>query len=446
MIPPPIVQSRYIAPKESVAESVFVEKPTEIEDKQQDIEADLQFLLDAQAEGLIRGLEGRSEDNKSSTGSSTPTVHSVPGSIARRARRPARRQPGLRSARKGIYNCIVALANLKNEELTDVRSESRETEGNLRQIETWEKKRTGLLEASSRVDSEEETVRVQRLKQEADTLQADINQVELSLVEMKAKHRKLMRQISAVENAVQARMASYTESLRLLESDVDKFLRVSPDSSNARTASPVAAKASVWQLPPQRRNLDLAKEYWCERREQVDHRKKDIEFEKSALVEGAELWRQAVVEVTEFEKQLRAEMATLRPSSPNSQSAWEDPPNINTDHAEGMQQVLDKIDTVAESLHAKLQKAEENNWKLLQAAIGAELDALSRGKQIIASALTAADERTVKTDDHDLRDGDTGEEINALDQSFATARHIDEEDEEPPPELLFSQARDIDTE
>ncbi|KAM3415548.1 hypothetical protein BST61_g9069 [Cercospora zeina] len=445
MIPPPIVQSRYIAPKDPVAESVFVEKPTEIGDKQQEVEADLQFLLDAQAEGLIRGLEGRSAENQSSTGSSTPTIHSVRGSIARRTRRPPRRQPGLRSARKGIYNSIVALATLKDEELQDVSSESRETEGNLSQIETWEKKRAGLLEASSRVDSEEETVRVQRLKQEADTLQAEINQVELSLVDMKSKHRKLMKQIAAVENAVQARMASYTESLRLLESDVDKFLRVSPDSPSVKQTSPMV-KASIWQLPPQRRNLDLAKEYWCERRDQADHRRKDIEFEKSALVDGAELWRQAVVEVTEFEQQLRAEMASLRPSSPGSQSAWEDPPNMDAHHTEGMHRVLDQIDTVAESLHAKLQKAEQSNWKLLQAAIGAELDALSRGKHIIASALTAADDNTAEIDDNDLRKADAGEEINALDQSFATARHIDEEDEEPPPELLFSQARDVDTE
>ncbi|KAF2210882.1 hypothetical protein CERZMDRAFT_44542 [Cercospora zeae-maydis SCOH1-5] len=442
MIPPPIVQSRYIAQKDPVAQSVFVDKPTEIEDKQQGIEADVQFLLDAQAEGLIRGLEGRSVENQSSTGSSTPTIYSVRGSMAGRPRRPPRRQPGLRSARKGIYNSIIALATLKDEELQDVRSEFKETEGNLRQIETWEKKRAGLLEASSRVDSEEETVRVQRLKQEADTLQAEINQVELSLVDMKNKHRKLLRQIAAVENAVQARIASYTESLRLLESDVEKFLRVSPDSPSTKTTRPMA-KASIWQLPPQRRNLELAKEYWCERREQADHRKKGVEFEKSALVDGAELWRQAVVEVTEFEKQLRAEMATLRPSSPGSQSAWEDPPNTNADHTEGMHGVLDKIDRVAESLHAKLQRAEESNWKLLQAAIGAELDALSRGKQIIASALTAADDSIAETD---LRKGDAGEEINALDQSFATARHIDDEDEEPPPELLFSQARDVDTE
>lgn len=429
----------------------FVEKPTEVEEKQQELEADLQFLLDAQAEGLIQGLEGGNVDDRSSTGSTTPTVHGTRSPVPRRMRPPRRRQPGLRSARKGIYSSIIALANLKNGELQNVHAEVHEHDATLGQIEAWEKKRQGLHEASRNVDSEEETIRVQRLKQEADALQVEINRVELSLTEMKTRHRKLVSQAAAMENSVQARIASYTESLRLLENDIQKFLRRSPDGLHARplAASSAEVKASVWQLPPQRRNLDLAKAYWNEQREQALQHAEDTKFEKSALIEGAGMWREAVTEVTDFEKQLRTEMSALRPSSPNSQSAWDDPPSTSisdNEHADRMQHILEKIDNVAESLHAKLQKAEERNWKLLQAALGAELDALSRGKQILASALSAAGSKSPETGGHELKKANSSEEIDALDKSFSASRAVNDDDEEPPPELLFSKAHDVDTE
>ncbi|KXS97506.1 hypothetical protein AC578_4612 [Pseudocercospora eumusae] len=457
MIPPPIVQSTYIAPKSAsipTAESAVVEKPFDLDDRQQQLEADLQFLLDAQAEGLIRGLEAGSLDERSSTGSTTPTAQSVRSSSARRPRKSLRRQPGLKSARKGIYNSIVALAGLKEEELLGVDAKVRDKERILGQIDAWEKKREGLREASHNVDSSEDTIRSQRLQQEADALQAEINQVELQLEEMKTRHRKLLRQAAAVENSVQAKMASYSNSLRQLEDDIQRFLNLRPESADPRPSSS-EGKASIWQLPKKRRNLDLAREYWTEQRDSNVNQRADVEFEKAALVEGATLWREAVAEINDFEKELRVGMSQL-PSSPGSHSAWEEPPE--TDAAQSLKELLAKMETVIVALQTKLQTAEERNWRLLMAALGAELDALRRGKQILLGALNQAsgdDVTTTTNGDVDSNDAplektDSGDEIRALDQSFVTTRpvsHIsDAEDDEPPPELLFSQARDVDTE
>ncbi|KAI5369558.1 hypothetical protein Slin15195_G004340 [Septoria linicola] len=427
LIPPPIVQSRYLPAESTASQSILVEKPTEFEDRQLEIEADIQFLLDAQAEGLIRGV------NEGSTGSTTPTIQTTRSPMDRARRRPARKQLGLRSARKGIYNSIIALASLKAEELRDIDAEVHEHDDTLGQIDAWNQKRQGLQNASRHVDSEEETVRVQRLQQEASALQMEINQVEMSLVEMKTRHKQLLKQAAAVENAVQARLSSFNESLRELDRTIDDFLRINPDGANTRAAAQ-DVKASIWHLPPERRNLDRAKEYWTEQREQAELRKKSSEFEKAALIEGAKLWAESVTEINDFEKHLREEMATLRSSSPDSQSAWEDPA---TDR---MQHLIEKVDAVAESLHAKLLIAEDKNWKLLQASLGAELDALSRGKQILVGALMAAGGNPAgDSGGRDNEKADSGEAIDALDQSFSTTRHIDGDDEEPPPELLFSR-------
>jgi hypothetical protein len=448
MIPPPIVQSTYEPPPAPIAESKILAKPTEFQDRQYELEADLQFLLDAQAEGLIKGLEGGSLGDRSSTGSTTPTAP-ILRSPSRNSRKPIRRQPGLKSARKGIYNSIVALARLKDEELREIDAGVRENDATLQQIESWERKRDGLQEASQHVDSSKETIRIQRLRQQADAMQVEINRVELQLAEMKTNHRRLLSQAAAIENTVQAKMASYTSSLRLLEEDIKKFLSFTPENVETHAGSDNGT-ASVWQLPPARRNLQLAKEYWAEQREVSLQQRKDTGFEKSALVEGAALWRDTVTEVAEFEKRLRSEMSAL-PSSPGSQSAWEDPPLVtNHENSSRLTDLLAKIGAVIASLELKLRQAEEQNWRLLMAAIGAELDALKRGKQLLDGVLVTTAEDRPPLDSSRPEKLGSGDEIHALDQSFATARPSvgpvsdTDDDDEPPPELLFSQAREVD--
>lgn len=452
MIPPPIVHRTHQPTANPVAESAIIEKPSPFEDRQHELEADLQFLLDAQVEGLTRGLEGGSSDDRSSTGSTTPTVQSVRGESTRRRSKPIRRQPGLRSARKGIYNSIIALSTLKDDELRDIDDQIEEHDSTLEQIESWEQKRQGLQEASAKFDSSEQTVRVQRLRQEADVLQGEINQVELQLMEMKSRHRKLLRQAADAENSIQAKLASYTNSLRLLEEDVQKFLSVKPSGSDARPISQ-DGKQSLWELPSKRRTLEMAKEYWNQQRDFSGHERQQHEQEKAAYVEGAAMWKEVVTEVNGFERQLRTEMASLRPSSPNSQSAWEDQTDTGQGPSDGLKGLLTQIDVVVDSLDKKHETAEERGWKLLIAAIGAELDALKRGKQILSSVLgVTAESDQVEANGQDLIKTDSGDEIRALDESFHTTRPVgpgssihDDEHDGPSEDLLFSKHHDTDT-
>ncbi|KAF2172093.1 hypothetical protein M409DRAFT_62904 [Zasmidium cellare ATCC 36951] len=435
MIPPPIVQSMHQSTANPATESVIIEKLSPFEDRQHELEADLQFLLDAQVEGLTRGLDGGSLDDRSSTGSTTPTVQSMRSESARRQRKPIRRQPGLRSARKGIYNSIIALSALKDDELRDIDDQIEEHEGTLEQIESWEQKRNGLKEASAKVDSSEQTVRIQRLRQEADGLQADINQVELQLMEMKSRHRKILGQAADAENSIQAKLASYTNSLRLLEEDVQKFLSVKPTGTDARPSSQ-DGKQSMWELPSKRRNLDMAKEYWNQQREMSANERQQHEQEKMAYVEGAAMWKEAVTEVNGFERQLRTEMAALRPSSPNSQSAWEDQADPEEGSSDGLKGLLNQIDVVIGSLEKKHETAEERGWKLLIAAIGAELDALKRGKQILSNVLGV----TAEADQAETN----GQDLTA--RPIGSAPSVQEDEHDGPDEdLLFSKHTDTDT-
>ena len=445
IIPPPIVQSSYATSPKTVAKSIVLKQPSPATDRQSELEADLQFLLDAQAEGLVHGLEGGEQDANTSTGSTTPTAQSVRSAPGRRRARPARKKPGLRAARRGIYNSILGLSAVKDEELTNIDAEISQKDGVLARIAEWEQRQKGLQEAIGQVDDGEETVRAQRLRQESDVLQEEINAVELQLADLKARQRKLLRQAAAAENAVQARMASYTSALMELEADVQKFLSLEPSASERRPPHG-ELHASLWDLPAKRRTLDMARQQWhAEKEEAVQHRR-HIEHEQTALREGAAVWKEVVEKVTEFEKQLRAGTADLS----SSQSAWEDDPPPPASNTERSKQLLAQLGEVIEHLENSLNVAEEKEWKLLIAAIGAELDAMRQGKQILENVLKQDEAgpflvgESVNGPD-ELKSGESAEDgdaIHELDRSFETARRprrpSDSEDD-PDPELLFSR-------
>lgn len=450
MIPPPIVQSTYNSSPKTPTKSISIERPTASQERQIELEADLQFLLDSQAEGLVRGLEGGLQDDSISTGSTTPTAQSARSGSARKTSKSLRKRPGLRSARKGIYNSILALATVKNDELQDIDDDVRDKEKTLEQIDEWERKRDGLQDATKTIDSSEQTVRVQRLRQEADTLQEEINAVELQLADMKARHRKLLRQATAVDNSVQAKLASYTSSLRMLEEDVHKFLSLRPSENDARP-SPKDGESSMWQLPSKRRTLDMARQHWNEERDSVTKQRESVQYEKTALDEGAAMWKEVVGLVNDFERRLRAEMLKL--SANQSKQLDDDPSNAQGDSSERLRELLDHMSDLMEMLESKLEIARSRNWNLLIAAIGAELDALKQGKQLLERALGGPEQSSNALVDVPqdelvrLVRASSADEIHELDKSFETARRrmSNGMDDDPDPELLFSQ-HDADTE
>ncbi|KAF2770041.1 hypothetical protein EJ03DRAFT_326953 [Teratosphaeria nubilosa] len=453
MIPPPIVQSVYAshAADGEVTTSVMVEPASPLREREHELHADLQFLLDAQAERLQHDPDpDERADDHSSTGSTTPTARSS----SRRATRPARQKPGLKTARRGIYNSIRALSAVKSEELHAIEAEAADRDVTLAQIDEWERRRAGLQKARRRVDEGEETVRAQRLRQDADTLQEDINRVEMQLADMKARHSKLSKQIAAVENSVQAKLASYTTALDMLEKDVQRFLSLYGD----RPVS-TPSQQSLRTLPPQRRTLALARRECSAHRDEIVHQRQDIEHEKQALDEGALMWKEVVMRITDFEKKLQADMAGMKEMS-HSQSAWEDPPSPpqHEDRGERLKALLlDQLNDLLRFVEQKLEFAERKKWTLLLAAIGAEVEALQKGKRLLSSLLPTSNdsvdehEDPVETDAGDMsadvkHDHDEGNEIHELEKSFMTTRPApqrvvhDDSDEEIEPQLLFSRS------
>ena len=452
IIPPPIVQSTYeFSPRNRTAtRPAFDERSPLLDERQSDIESDLQFFLDSQAEGLLKGLGAdRRSDELASTGSATPNASSVRRTVGRRPKSGSRnRRPGLRGARDGLHASVMSLSELKVEELQDVETELGDVEQTLEQIDEWETKRRGLEDATRQLREEEDQVRLVSLQGEADALQREIHDAENRLEDMKSRHRKLVQQAATIENGIQAKLASYKSSLRILDEHVQRFLSSDPRPRN-HTPSIGGGSASFWRLPTNRKTLAMAKTHLSEEREVFLRRRNSIEHEKEASQQGAALWKEVVGQVTDFERRLASEMRAqaMPPSDP--EAAWDETPQ--QDSAVRLKQILQEMIVLIGYLDSKMETAKARRWNLLVAAIGAEVDALRQGQKLVEGVVGVNDQPDAPCAEKSEApsSGATGvvegDVIHQLDQSFQAAIKDSsggqdaEVEDDPDPELLFSQ-------
>lgn len=470
MIPPPIVNSIYIQPSQSSTHrhvGVDHRQSFWIQQKQRQLEDHLQVLLDAQAEGLLTGSEGvPQEDDGVSTGSSTPTVRSM-NLNARDRTRQRRRKIGLQDARRHIQRTMRMLALLQVEELRQLEPDFEECSATLEQIETWERKRKGLRKRTDGIQSGDEHQQAEALRHRANTMQAEIDELEDRLLNLKRTQKKLHREAEDIENRVQAKLSPYTSSLTMLERDIQRFLSEATPTQASHTMDDQAVE--FWQFPTKRRTLEMAKETWTKEKETLLQKQDFADAGREALEEGAVVWSDVVKEVSDFESRIREDML----QQPDVLGC--DEPNPMAFRLSTMKRILERMDQVLPQLESKYKLAETRGWKLLICAIGAELEAMRKGRRFLAADIASAEGSsggdTGQSNGHDSdidlaglnvaskdshgdnthSDGDGG--IEQLDHAFQTqesasnngARDIDtSEDDGPDPELLISH-QDTDT-
>ena len=400
------------------------------------LQTSLQNLLDAQSEGLLAGL-GHAPEETSSAGSRTPTTDSGsrgfqrPGPIVP-VRQPSKRKLGLRGARRGIGRAIMQLADLKDQEVTVLEEEVVQRGEVLSTVQKFERKSTGLQERISDIESEDTNRQVNILKEEAKVLDSEIHELETRLYEMKARQRHLLREIDGLNNSVQSKMSSYKSALALAEKDIRNFLSRPPLGSS--TSSPATG---VWSLPHERRTLEMAKDHYTEEVHTLKDRLLAVEAEKNALEDGSVVWEEVVQEVNFIEKLLREEMQKMQ--APLMEMAGSRGPAV-----EGMAKILKTMRKARSRIENKLDLAETRNWKLLVCCIGAELEAMIEGQDVLEGALRASGSQ----DDVVEKKRSNGIELveeNLNDQPASQPTHdllhvdrSEDEDEGPGPEFLLS--------
>ncbi|KAL4962123.1 uncharacterized protein BDV14DRAFT_179045 [Aspergillus stella-maris] len=354
-----------------------------VERQAKHIQRNLQYLIDAQSEGLLAGLGARPEE---SVLNESHTYLSGPGSSKGASPVPVRQPPGkkigLRSARQGIFMSMYDLMKLREEEQEILSLKQDEMGSGLGQIETFTTKRSGLEKAISAINDDRETQRSRELREEGSQLEAQIHEMENTLAQMKAKHRHVVQELAQIENTVEAKLSSYKASLSLLESDVRKFLANPPVKPPARST----IHDSFYSLKPSRRTLEMADEHWRKEQTEVHQRQEEVDAEIKALDEGGGVWKQVVEDISGFEKRLRTTMR--RSMQTQSQLLQQDSPS-QIDTARGIMEDLEHTTNLFEQ---HLEHVEERKWNLLVCCISAELQALREARELLLGAFGVTDE------------------------------------------------------
>jgi len=457
-VPQPIVNSIYIPTTNSSPSSPSVQNDDTLllfRRKQRELEAHLQLLLDAQADALLSGLDASptstTEDDGLSTGSSTPTVSALNPKPQTSSKSE---KIDLRHARIGLYATIRRLAQLKSQESQYLAPSLNHFASVVDQLDAWQKKRSALQSRTSQIRSGDDQNRAQELHKQADDMQTEINELEAKLARLRGDQRKLRVEAQEIENTVDARLASYTSALAMVEDSIQNFLHDSSASQRAAIVN-VADMNRFWRSPSKSRNLKSAKDIFSRERDSLVERRRISDTEREALEEGAVVWKETVKQVSNFERTLSKAMSRM---GENAQSQLDSPAETK--------ELLTLLEQTTTELESKHKLAEERNWKLLVAAIGAELEAFLKGKQILEAALASVDgdltveeTRGTASSSGQLEGAqtprgskhDNGEAIRDLDKAFAAKRptqsisDTDTEDDGPDPELLISH-QDTDTE
>ena len=437
----------------------------------------LQALLDAQSAGLLAGL-GQSPSSPQSpkaqrqrqrqykhdsrreryTDSPTPTTsRSVSSSSTTSS---ARQTPGataptipkkgglsLHAARTGIHSNLTFLAQLKARESGALSTQLTQQETDLAAITAAKAKENGIETAIAQIEAHETTgrVAVQKLEAQEKELEGEVYALEERLAELRANLRVIKAKRTESENKLEGRLSSWRHAKAEVEKRMqEEFLKRprsrilkaslgkprAEDQGRSRTPTPsgsrnggsdVGKEASVWDLPLERRTVQLVREELEGDIVSLKGRIESVEEERGACEAGVGVWGRCVGVVEGVER-------TLKGILEGSGGGGGDGGSEDGNTEGGMRTVLREMDGAIEILDREERMAEEKEWNLLVCAIGAELEALKLGREMLVGAVEQVGKMGVGKGEVESAQG--GEEVDTnADVGVATrSRGMDEHD------------------
>ena len=413
----------------------------------------LQNLLDAQSTGLLAGL-GRNEDDTTSLASrssisgsnGTERPMSTSRSQPRAPQKSALRNISLHSARTGITTTLQELSTLSEHKSSRFASYLSSQVSLLKSLDSITEKHRGIATAIESINNDPDSgnPRITTLIAEEYALDQEILESEEKLRLLKVKRLAVKQEREQRENRLGAKLSSWKAAADDLERDVrDRILRSPPPDFGGTGDS----KGGVWALPRDRRTVELVKEETEDERKGLQKQIEEVEKEREACANGAEVWTSVVQTVENVESGLREEMGRLGVASPQNRQEG------------GMRRVIALLDDAIAQVEAKVELAERKDWSLMICCIGAELEALKEGREMLDGALDLSEADLL--DDNgvfvsgssykaakDEHLGISTRNVNSTGLAFSVAgdareranyvERSEEENDEPGPELLIS--------
>ncbi|KAI4279703.1 MAG: hypothetical protein L6R35_006041, partial [Caloplaca aegaea] len=327
------------------------------------LQSHIQYLLDVQSDRLIEGLGEPQPSPKHQQDNSPPPNNASSSS-------------SLQTTRHDLSAAISALASLKGSSVSILSASLAAATASLSAITSIQRRKSALtakiaelLEhysspppppasstSLSLVDDdhflgrEEEEVR-----EEEEALGREIEEAENRLWAMKARRRVLREKVQQGRNRREARVSSWRRSLELLGEEEEEVVRKDPAASSlfAREGKG-KGRESVWDLKPERRTLEMVREWYVSEQEGLAGRLEDVGKERDALEEGGKVWAEVVRVVGGVEALLEKEMNGLDNSSSSSSEDGGEHERRRRRREEGMERVLKAMKDARESIEEKL--------------------------------------------------------------------------------------------
>ncbi|CAL8576758.1 hypothetical protein XPA_002623 [Xanthoria parietina] len=383
------------------------------------LQSHIQYLLDVQSDRLLEGLGGDTTAPSKQQPPNPDRAHNhAPTKRNRTTETTPSSQPAptLQGARKQIRTAISDLHALKlrNAEIvsTDLATAIRER-NHIASIQT---RRTELERTIRELEASPASTELDALAAEDESLGQQIYELEDRLFAMRARQGVLAGQFGDGGEGGGGGVEAGAGGLLVL-------------GSGRRGKG---KGEGVWDLPVARRTVGMVGEFYEGLEEGLGRRLRGVEGEVRALEEGRRVWGDVVMEVGSVERMLEGEMRGLGERGDGGDGGDDDG---DERRVEGMKRVLDAMARARETIGGKLKMAEEKGWNLLVVSVGAELEALVEGEQVLRSVLgveggIGGGEPDLGTD-ADGRGGEQGME-------GGKGMVEDTEDDEPGPELLLS--------
>lgn len=307
----------------------------------------------------------------------------------------------------------------------------------VKHITSLQTKKGQLERTIHELESSPSSQELDALDAEEESLGRKIYELENRLFELKARRGVVRQRLREGRNRVEARVSSWRGSLEILGKEEGEVLargpvvRVEGGMGKGRGKGKEEEGESVWDLPSKRRTLAMVGEFYERQSEGLRRRLEGVEVETRALEEGGRVWDDVVGEVGMVERMLEGEMRGL------DGYGYGDGGDGEERRVDGMKRVLDAMARAREKVGGKMKMAEEKGWNLLVVCVGAELEALVEGEEVLRSVLGVDGERDGERDggmDGCDWSGKGGEQGMVGGKGMVE----DTDDDEPGPELLLS--------
>ena len=350
------------------------------------LQREIQTLLDAQSLGLLAGLgrESDSEDDglHSGQGPMHLPVSSVEGSPSRSLSNQIPRRLSLSTSRKTLYLSMVQLSEFKKEESTVVNSQYETLNSFLANATKVEEKRAQIESSIAKIEAEIDDSDEGLAGEEA-ALITEIAALQNKLDDSVSRLKHIRNQRQESGNRQKARLSSWQGALDGVEQqfhlDVASGRGLEDIIPELRVRKQQATNGGVWSLPKKRRTIGLIKEEIKERAEKLLKTREAAELESAACANGAEMWATVVEKVEKIEQALSREV-----DKPTSDST---PSTGRADAEIDMVGIIRMMTETVDCLKKELDVAETKRWNLLICAVGAELEALKQGKDLLQETL-----------------------------------------------------------